>query len=85
MRRAVTESLPKVRDIPGSVGAIAYANRRSGRTTVITLWQSTEMLRRSEQQADELRAESAEKGHQKISGVDRYDVAVAQQLSAARA
>jgi heme-degrading monooxygenase HmoA len=79
------ETLPKLRDIKGNVGMIALADRRSGRVTAITLWESADALRESEQQADRLREQAAESGGQRIGGVDRYEVALAQQLSGVRA
>jgi len=80
-----SETLPQVRKLQGNVGAIGLADRKSGRVTVITLWESAEALRQSEQQADRLREQAAESGGQRIGGVDRYEVAVAQQLSGVRA
>src|SRR5438552_1613316 len=50
-----TETLPQVREIEGNVGAIGLADRSSGRGTIITLWESADALRRSEEQADRLR------------------------------
>ncbi len=79
------ETLPKVRELDGNVGAIALADRTSGRVTVITLWESADALRKSEQQADRLREQAAKSGGQSIAGVDRYEVAVAQQLSGVHA
>ena len=79
------ETLPKVRQLDGSVGVIGLADRASGRVTVITLWKSEDALRQSEQQADRLREEAAKSGGQTIAGVDRYEVAVAQQLSGVHA
>ena len=75
------ETLPKVRALEGNVGAIGLADRSSGRVTIITLWESGDALRRSESQADQLREEAAQSGGQSIARVDRYEVAVAQQLS----
>jgi heme-degrading monooxygenase HmoA len=80
-----SETLPKVRELQGNVGAIGLADRRSGRVTVITLWESADALRLSEEQADRLREQAAESGGQQIAGVDRYEVALAQQLSGVRA
>jgi hypothetical protein len=79
------ETLPKVRELDGSVGVIALADRKSGRVTVITLWENADALRQSEQQADRLREQAAQSGGQSIGGVDRYEVAVAQQLSGVHA
>ena len=75
------ETLPKVREIDGNVGAIGLADRTSGRVTIITLWESADTLRKSEEQADRLREQAAQSGGQSIARVDRYEVAVAQQLS----
>jgi len=80
-----TETLPQLRDMQGNVGLIALADRKSGRVVGITLWESADALRQSEQQADRLREQAAESGGQRIAGVDRYEVAVAQQLSKVRA
>jgi hypothetical protein len=79
------ETLPKVRQLDGSVGVIGLADRASGRVTLITLWESSDALRQSEQQADRLREQAAKSGGQSIAGVDRYEVAVAQQLSGVHA
>ena len=79
------ETLPKVRELQGNVGAIGLADRKSGRVTIITLWESADALHQSEQQADRLREQAAKSGGQSIAQVDRYEVAVAQQLSGVRA
>jgi heme-degrading monooxygenase HmoA len=83
--RVQDETLPKVRELDGSVGVIALADRKSGRVTVISLWESADALRQSEQQADRIREQAAQSGGQSIGGVDRYEVAVAQQLSGVHA
>jgi len=79
------DTLPKVRALEGNVGAIGLADRESGRVTMITLWDSADSLRATEQQANQLREQTAEMGGQSIAAVDRYDVAMAQQMSGARA
>jgi heme-degrading monooxygenase HmoA len=85
VRKVQDETLPKVRELDGSIGVISLANRTSGRVTVITLWESAEALRQSEQQADRMREQAAKSGGQTIAGVDRYEVAVVQQLSGVHA
>ena len=79
------ETLPKLRNIAGNVGAIGFADRKSGRTVVITLWESADAMSDSEKQADKLREEVAQSGGQRIGQVDRYEVAVAQQLAGVHA
>ena len=85
IKKVRSETLPQVRDLQGNVGAIGLADRKSGRVTVITLWESADAMRKSEQQANRLREQAAGFGDQRIAGVDRYEVAVAQQLSAVHA
>jgi len=79
------DTLPKVRALNGNVGAIGLADREHGRVSMITLWDSTDSLRASEKQADQLREQTAEMGGQRITNVARYEVATAQQLTGARA
>ncbi len=79
------ETLPQVQALPGNVGAIGLADRSSGRSIVITLWESADALRKTEEQANKLRAQAAQSGGQRIGNVDRYEVAVAQQLSGVHA
>ena len=73
--------MPRVRAMQGNVGAIGLADRNSGQIRIITLWESPDALRRSESQADQLREETAKSGGQTIAKVQRYEVAVAQELS----
>jgi hypothetical protein len=79
------ETLPKVRAIDGNVGAIGLADRENGRVSMITLWDSTDAMRASEQEADQLRERTADSGGQKISNVARYEVAIAQSVAGAQA
>src|ERR1051326_1819377 len=76
--RARAETLPKVRAIDGNVAAIGLADRENGRMSMITLWDSADSMRASEQEADRLREQTAGFGGQKISNVARYEVATAQ-------
>src|SRR5919202_1084370 len=50
-----SETAPRVRELPGNVGMIGLADRQSGRMTAITLWESEDALRRSEEQAKHMR------------------------------
>ena len=73
VRFAEESILPAVRRIEGARGALGLADRKSGDVTIITFWESAEAMRASEQQADQLRAQTAEKGGGTIAGVERYD------------
>jgi hypothetical protein len=72
------EIVPRVRELPGQRGLISLFDRATGRSTVITLWESSEALRESEEQATELRQRAAEGASARIVGVERCEVAVAQ-------
>jgi len=79
--KAREETFPKARELPGWKGVIGLADRNSGRLKLITLWESADALRTTEEQADRLRKQAAESGGQRVTGVDRYEVAVADRLS----
>ena len=79
------ETLPKVRAIDGNVGAIGLADRDNGRVSMITLWESADTMRASEQEAEQLRERTADLGGQKITSIARYAVALAQSPAGTRA
>jgi hypothetical protein len=54
------ETLPQLRELHVNVGLIGLADRTSGRVVGITLWESADALRESEQLADRLREQTAE-------------------------
>lgn len=85
VRDAREETLPKARELPGWKGAIGLADRQTGRVKLITLWESADALRATEQQADQIRAQAAQAGGQRITAVDRYEVAIAERLAAVTA
>src|SRR2546429_9929090 len=80
-----SETLPKVRALQGNVGAIALADRVTGQVTIITLWESADALRQSEEQADQLREQAADSGGQSIPRGDPHEGGVAQQVSGGHA
>jgi hypothetical protein len=79
------DTLPKVRAIDGTVGAIGLADRDNGRVSIITLWDSGDSMRASAQEADQLRQRTADMSDQKVANVALYDVAMAQTVAGARA
>jgi len=79
------DTLPKVRAISGNVGAIGLADRDTGRTSMITLWDSGDSMQASAQEADQLRKRTADMSDQTITNVVLYDVSMAQTLAGIRA
>lgn len=77
--RAITHGreriLPAIRNIPGFSGVLYLADRETGKALTITLWESEQAMRDSEEEAGRLRRESAEAGGETIAGVERYEVA----------
>ncbi len=67
--------IPSLRELSGFQGVITLADRTSGKGITITLWDTEEDLRTSEQQADQLRTQAAGLiGATQAPQVDRYEV-----------
>jgi hypothetical protein len=77
-RYAQDEILPQVRQLGGFKGIVSLIDRERGRTKLITLWESDDALRGSEEQANQLRERAAEGAASRIVGVERYEVALAE-------
>ncbi|MFL5963526.1 MAG: hypothetical protein ACJ757_11620 [Gaiellaceae bacterium] len=80
-RRVIEDILPRARNLDGFAGVISLADRKSGTTKLVTLWTSADALAASESAANTLRNESAEAAGGTITGVERYEVAVAERLA----
>jgi heme-degrading monooxygenase HmoA len=68
--------LPRVQQVDGCEGIYYFVDRQSGKALSITLWESEEAMRASEEEADRLRGESAEAADATVEGVERYEVAI---------
>jgi heme-degrading monooxygenase HmoA len=68
--------LPAARNIAGFSGILLLADRETGKALSITLWESEQSLRDSEEEAARLRRETAEAGGETIAGVERYEVSI---------
>jgi hypothetical protein len=80
-RRMIEEVLPRVRSLDGFAGIISLADRQRGTTKLATFWTTADALAASESAADELRNEAAEAVGGMVAGVERYEVAIAEQLA----
>ncbi len=76
LRHVREQVLPQIRGQDGNKGLIALGDRQSGTVLGVTLWESEEAMRASEQEADKLREESAEASDQTVADVERYEVAL---------
>ena len=73
--------LPRVQQVDGFEGVYYLVDRESGKALTITLWESEEALRASEEEANRLRSESAESASAEsasatIESVERYEVVI---------
>ena len=70
--------LPRVKQVDGFEGVYYLVDRQSGKALTITLWESEEALRASEEEANRLRSESAESASATIEDVQRYEVGISE-------
>lgn len=78
--REVRENvLPRTEQLDGYKGAYFLIDRENGKSLAVTLWESEEAMRASEDAANSLRSEIAESLGTQMVGVERYEVAIAEQ------
>lgn len=65
---------PSLTQMDGFRGILALADRQSGEVQLVTLWESEEALRQSEEEADQLRGATAQVVEGEIAEVERYEV-----------
>jgi heme-degrading monooxygenase HmoA len=76
--RQVRENvLPRVEQLDGYMGAYFLVDRQNGKSLSVTLWESEEAMRASEEAANSLRSEVADALGTQMVGVERYEVALA--------
>ncbi len=68
--------LPRAELIDGYKGAYLLVDRNSGTSVSVTLWESEEAMRASEEAANSLRGKAAEGIGAEIATVERYEVAI---------
>ena len=76
IRVAREQILPAARLQDGFRGIYLLHHRESGRSLAITLWETEEYMRASEEAALRARTESARASGNVIVGVERYEVAL---------
>jgi heme-degrading monooxygenase HmoA len=66
--------LPGVRDLQGYKGMIAFADRSTGKMMAVTLWESEDAMKASEEAANTVRSSTAEATSARVAGVERLEV-----------
>jgi heme-degrading monooxygenase HmoA len=74
VEQAIASVREHVWDAAGFLGMTAFVNRTTGKMMAVTLWDTEEALKASEEAAAELRSDSAEAGSSRIAGVERLEV-----------
>ena len=67
--------IPAAKQIPGFAGMVSLVDRETGKSIGITLWQSLEALRQSEEAASRIRNQASQTDGSTIVSVERYEVA----------
>jgi heme-degrading monooxygenase HmoA len=73
-RHAGEQVLLALRELDGFSGVLGLADRQGGRVVAVTLWETEEAMRASEEAANRLREDSAEAADETVAGVERYEV-----------
>ena len=81
LRNVREQVLPDLHQQDGFKGLMFLANYKSGELQLMSLWESAQAMRASEEEAKRLRAEVAEAGDQEVANVERYDVVLFEALS----
>jgi heme-degrading monooxygenase HmoA len=68
------EIIPTMRQVDGFQGLYVLADRATGATIAITLWESEAALRASEETANTVRTDAASRFGERIVSVERYEV-----------
>ena len=68
--------LEQLERMPGFRDAVLMIDREHGDGLAITMWDTEDAMRQSEQGADALRAESASQMEASVSSVERFEIAV---------
>lgn len=74
LRYVREQVLPLLQQQDGFKGFIAFGDRQSGKLIGVSLWESEQAMRASEEVGDRTRGESAEAVGATVAGVERYEV-----------
>ena len=70
-------TVPALKQVEGNKGLISLIDRQTGKSIAITLWETEDAMRASEEEANRLRREAADSvGGASEPTVERYEVAV---------
>ena len=73
-RHIEEQTLPRLRQMEGFKGFVAFGDRQSGRLMGVAFWESEEALRATEQAVSGVRSGAAETAGGTVAGVEEYEV-----------
>ncbi len=76
IRQVRQDVLPRTEQLDGFKGDYFLVDRENGKSLTVTLWESEEAMRGSEDAANDLRSEVADALGTQMVGVERYEVAL---------
>jgi heme-degrading monooxygenase HmoA len=76
IQRNRDEVMPAASALPGFQGFYSLVDPERGRAVTLTLWDSEEAVRRSDEAANRLRAQTSQSTGINMVGAERYQVAV---------
>lgn len=68
--------VPAAKQLSGFERMLVLVDRASGKTVAVTLWESEEAMRASEEAAGSMRSSAAEASNAEEVGVERFEVVV---------
>lgn len=75
--RALREEVfPEAKQLPGFAGLLVLVDRDSGKSLGVTLWQTEQAMRDSEEAGNQLRDHTAQIGGGRIASVERFELAL---------
>jgi heme-degrading monooxygenase HmoA len=74
MEGQLRQVLPSVRELAGFKGLLAMVDRSSGKSMAVTLWESEQAMKDSEDAANKIREDTAAATGEQIIGVERFEV-----------
>ena|SRR5947209_5603135 len=70
--------MPRVFEMDGNRGAIYLMDRATGKSMTITLWESAEAMRASEERGNQVRGDAAQTTSANVESVERFEAPVAE-------
>ncbi len=68
--------IPAAQEMRGFKGVVSVGDRTTGKAITLTLWETADAMRESEEAANRLREQAAQAMNEAVESVERYEVLV---------